>query len=136
MFKDLIKEFPHVDNWLENHGSIILGLNGKSPSVYVYDRYGFVWENQIEHESFDFAFADLDRFLPIYIENEKKRKKYTISIESFVFTGKFGPVELGISRREVEELFGLPETYLCFGDVKPHYTLADTWYYGNWEIEF
>jgi hypothetical protein len=164
MFKDLEKSFPHINEWLDHYGSIeflnvlkhhkdnfyeahgpeyshpdykrLLKFKFKKhlPTIHVLDHFGFVWEDNKQYGSLKDALIDLDKFLSHWIDHETKRKKFVISIDSFVKTGQFGPIELNMHRTEIERILGRPEGY-GYPRASSYYD-AGIWWYGSMEIRF
>jgi hypothetical protein len=57
----------------------------------------------------------------------------TVSLEAFVRTGSFGPVQLGMSRAQIQELFGPPVDVGCRSRKYPR---PVCWFYGDVELHF
>jgi len=61
-----------------------------------------------------------------------------INLLQFFKTGDFGPVKLGMTRAEVENLLGEPDSYYSPDDANnsDNYTTAGIWEYGGVELYF
>lgn len=57
----------------------------------------------------------------------------TVSIEAFFRTGSFGPVQLGMSRKQVQEAFGAPDDV---GLISRTHRQPSLWKYGDIELHF
>ena len=57
----------------------------------------------------------------------------TVSLEGFVRTGSFGPVRLGMSRAQIQELIGPPVDVGCQSRKYPR---PACWLYGDVELHF
>ena len=61
-----------------------------------------------------------------------------INLLQFFKTGEFGPVKLGMTRAEVENLLGKPDSYYTIEEISDSddYTSAEIWEYGGVELYF
>lgn len=59
--------------------------------------------------------------------------KVNVSMQDFLRTGEFGPVRLGLSRRQLRGLLGEPEDWGVFPRAKHNATI---WKYGDIEFHF
>jgi hypothetical protein len=65
-----IKDYPHLNWWVENQGWVEIGSTNESTSLLrVLDTGGNVYEDE-DSEDFDRAFKRADKFLKSYIKEE------------------------------------------------------------------
>lgn len=63
--------------------------------------------------------------------------KPKIFLKDFILTGKFGPIEMGMSGEELLKNFGMPDNHGCLGGgVNNALLLNDWWKYGAFEFMF
>ena len=150
-FKALSKDFPKIYQWLGGKKCEILEYDIQEikespdydlfkdyfnflPALIAYDSYGFLWENEREYSSLEQAYSWFEEFLASWLSERMEYKKHIISIASFVKEAHFGPVQLDMTKTEIENLFGRPEIYITpciFG-----YKKALEWKYAWIEFHF
>ncbi|MET8155950.1 hypothetical protein ABZT47_06230 [Sphaerisporangium sp. NPDC005289] len=57
-----------------------------------------------------------------------------VSLLTMLRSGRFGPVELGASRKFIRDVFGEPDDYAVMSKRRPHF--QDIWVFGDIEFHF
>ncbi len=126
---------PSAFDRLFEHGArLAFDHDGGNIQADVFDRNGWLGSSRLRPGRLDEILAEAAEAATQALA--RVRTPIAVSFSQFVATGRLGPISLGMSPRQIEELLGPPENMLFAGGGWGDPYLADIWKFHELELYF